>query len=238
MTYSIVLNGREIAYELQRKKVKNINLRIRSDCTVYVSANSRVADSVIEGFLQKKANYIISALDKYTQIAKYATYKHNYVTGESFRYLGKELRLVVAQGENNVSYDGVHLTMNVKDIYDITTKEKLIRKWYDTQCREVFAEIISDTFSIFKKYGVAMPRVTLRKMSSRWGSCQPKRGSITLNKKLIETPRNAIEYVIMHEFVHFLHPNHSSKFYEMLATLMPDWKTRKKNLETTAFNAS
>jgi len=137
-----------------------------------------------------------------------------------------------------VSYDGVYLTMNVADIYDNTIKEKLILKWYDTKCREVFAEIISDTFPIFKKYGVAMPRLTLRNMSSRWGSCQPKRGIITLNKKLIETPRNAIEYVVMHEFVHFLYPNHSSRFYEMLATLMPDWKARKKNLETTAFNAS
>jgi len=68
-------------------------------------------------------------------------------------------------------------------------------------------------------------------MISRWGSCQPKRGIITLNKRLIETPRICIEYVVMHEFIHFLHPNHSKMFYDLLSTLMPDWRERKNTLE-------
>ena len=56
MNKSITLNGREITYELERKNVKNINLRIRFDCSVYVSANTHVTDVVIEGFLQKNRN--------------------------------------------------------------------------------------------------------------------------------------------------------------------------------------
>ena len=237
MNRTITLNGRDVSYELERKKVKNINLRIRSDCTVYVSANNRVADSVIEGFLQKKSDYILSALDKYAEVAKYAVDKHSYITGESFCYFGKDLRLVVTQGKNNVSSDGVYLTMSVPDINDANLKEKLIKKWYDSRCREVFREIISEIYPVFHKYGVAIPKLTLRDMSSRWGSCQPKKGIITLNKRLIKTPRNAVEYVVMHEFVHFLYPNHSKKFYEMLYTLMPDWKIRKKLLETVVFCA-
>ena len=231
MNKSIALNGCAITYELERKKVKNINLRIRSDCSVYVSANNHVTDTVIEDFLHKKADYIISALNKYTDIAKYADAKRDYVTGESFRYLGKELRLVVVQGKNNVISDGIYLTMNAADVDDILLKEKLIGKWYDRQCAEIFAEIISEIYPIFQKHGMTMPKLTIRDMSSRWGSCQPQRGLITLNKRLIETPRNAIEYVVMHEFVHFLHPNHSAKFYETLSMLMPDWKIRKKVLE-------
>ena len=238
MIKSIDLNERKISYELERKNVKNINLRIRSDCTVYVSANNHVAESVIEGFLHKKSEYILTALNKYAEIAKYAANKHSYVTGESLRYLGKDLRFVVACGKNNISSDGVYITMNVPDICDHELKEKLINKWYDTQCKEVFNEIIASAYPIFQKYGVAMPRLMLRDMSSRWGSCQPKRGIITLNKKLIEIPRNAIEYVVMHEFIHFLHPKHSVKFYEMLSTLMPDWQARKKLLESVAFSVS
>jgi predicted metal-dependent hydrolase len=68
-------------------------------------------------------------------------------------------------------------------------------------------------------------------MTSRWGSCQPKRGTITLNKRLIETPRSCIEYVVMHEFVHFRQPNHSKNFYDLLGVLMPDWNERKATLE-------
>jgi len=233
----IYLNGRKVVYELERKKVKNINLRIRRDCSVYVSANIHVTVSVIEGFLQEKSSYILSSLDKYAEIAKYADNKHSYATGESFRYLGKDLRLVVTKGENGVSSDGVYLTLNVKNIKDTALKKKLIDKWYDIQCREISTKIINDIFRVFKKYKVVMPKLLLRNMISRWGSCQPKNGKITLNKRLIETPRNAFEYVVMHEFIHFLHPNHSNSFYELLSTLMPDWKLRKRLLETTAFYA-
>ena len=235
MNKVIYLDGRKIVYKLDRKKVKNINLRIRHDCSVYVSANRKVTDNVIEEYLQKKSVYILSALDKYSEIAKYTDNIYNYVSGESFRYLGKDLRLVVIQGKNRVSSDGVYLTLSVKRIKDKVLKEKLINKWLITQCREVSMEIIDMIFRIFKKYNVVMPRLVLRNMVSRWGSCRPKNGIITLNKRLIEAPRNAFEYVVMHEFIHFLYPNHSSNFYELLSTLMPDWKTRKNLLESTLF---
>jgi predicted metal-dependent hydrolase len=211
---------------------------VRSDCSVYVSANNRVADSVIEEFLNKKADFIFTAIDKYSEIAKYASTTHQYVTGESFRYIGKDLRLVVITGKNNVNSDGIYLTLIVTDIDNKTLKEKLIKKWYNTKSLEIFTEALNAIYPIFQKYGVKMPKLTLRDMTSRWGSCQPKRGVITLNKKLIETPINAIEYVVMHEFVHFLHPNHSTKFYETLTTLMPDWEERKKHLESVAFRYS
>ena len=238
MNKSIILDGRELSYEFERKNVKNINLRIRSDCFVCVSANTCVADGTIEGFMKKKASYIFSALDKYSEISKYSVNRHNYVTGETFRYLGKDLRLIVAKGKNTVSSDGIYLTLRAMDTSDAILKEKLINKWYDARCREVFIEIITATFPIFQKYGVTMPKLTFRDMSSRWGSCQTKRGIITLNRRLIESPRNAIEYVVMHEFIHFLHPNHSAKFYEILAVMMPDWKTRKKHLEADVFGVS
>ena len=237
MNRVIVLNGREITYELERKEVKNINLRIRSNYSVYVSANNSVADNVIEEFLKRKSNYILSTLNKYVEVAKYANAKYSYVTGESLRYLGKDLRIVVIEGKNNVTSDGVHLTLSVKKINDTILKERLIVKWYDGQCRDVFKEIIGEMFPVFQKYGVKLPKLTLRDMSSRWGSCQPGKGVITLNKRLIEIPRNAVQYVVMHEFVHFLQPNHSDKFYETMSALMPDWKARKKLLETEAFHA-
>ena len=84
---------------------------------------------------------------------------------------------------------------------------------------------------LFEKYGVAYPTLKIRYMTSRWGSCQPKKGIITLNSKLIEAPRNCIEYVILHELVHFIHPNHSRQFWDFVAMMMPDWKERKKELE-------
>jgi len=231
MNETIILNDREISYELTRKNVKNINLRIRSDGSVSVSANERIPLCTITGFLYKKADFILSALDKYEELRKYADGIRSYCSGESFRYLGKELRLVVSQGKNNIESDGVYLYLTVADTADVETKRKLANKWFDKQCRTLFPELINEIYPIFRKYDVPEPKLTIREMTSRWGSCQPKRGIITLNKRLIETPRSCIEYVIMHEFIHFRQPNHSKAFYELLSTLMPDWKERKSTLE-------
>ena len=68
-------------------------------------------------------------------------------------------------------------------------------------------------------------------MISRWGSCQPKRKILTFNIALLEAPLSCIEYVATHEFVHFLQPDHSRKFYQYLSMFMPDWKERKNELE-------
>jgi predicted metal-dependent hydrolase len=232
----ILLSGRNIEYELERKRVKNINLRIRADGSVYVSANKSVSLNVVEDFLTSKSAYILDAIDKYADLAKYAQSDHKFVTGENYRYLGKELRLQVSQGTPNVHSDGIYLYLAVNDVGDHKAKEELINKWYDRQCRELFPELVWRIHPVFSKYGVALPKIAFREMSTRWGSCQPKRNSITLNKRLIETPRNCLEYVIMHEFIHYLQPNHSKKFYELLSTLMPDWKERKRVLESGEYH--
>ena len=174
----------------------------------------------------------LAAIDGYCERAKYALSEHNYVAGESFKYLGKELRLKLLQGKNSVAADGVYLYLAVPDVENAGNKARQIALWYDQQCRTLFPQLIEELYPVFRKYGVPSPGLILRDMSSRWGSCQPNRNMITLNKKLIEAPRNCIEYVVMHEFLHFLHRNHSKKFYDLLSTLMPDWRERKNVLET------
>ena len=71
-------------------------------------------------------------------------------------------------------------------------------------------------------------------METSRGSCLAKKGVVTLNKRLLEAPRNCIEYVVMHELCHFIHPNHSKQFYAFLTMLMPDWKQRKEALDKSA----
>jgi predicted metal-dependent hydrolase len=232
----INLEEREIEYDLERKPVKNINLRIRANGTVYVSANASVPLRAIEDMLRKKTEFILSALEKYAELARYAPAEKAYVTGESFMYLGKDLRLQVMEGKRNeVRSDGVYLYLTVKDATSFDGKRRSVDKWMDTECRRILTHIVESIYPLFAKYNVSFPKLIFRDMTSRWGSCQPKRGLITLNKRLLEVPRNCIEYVVMHEFVHFIHPNHSKQFYEFLSVLMPDWKERKAFLEKSYF---
>ena len=97
----IELNGRTVEYDLERKNVKNLNLRIKADQSVYVSANHKVSEKTIQDFLQSKSDYILKALDRYAEMAKYAPKPKTYVDGESFRILGHDLRLKVIQGKRN-----------------------------------------------------------------------------------------------------------------------------------------
>ncbi|MDD3415418.1 MAG: SprT family zinc-dependent metalloprotease [Lachnospiraceae bacterium] len=224
---------RVLEYQLTRKQVKNINLRVKPDGQVFVSASESVPVEFIDYFVKEKQEYIIRALDKYEENRKYVSFApRQYVSGESFDILGKSLRLKVIQGkQESVTTDGVFIFLTLRNKENQKRKENLMNNWLKEMQTGTFNQISREIYQIFKKYDVEYPIVKVRYMTSRWGSCQPKRGVITLNSKLIEAPRNCIEYVVLHEFTHFIHPNHSKKFYDFVAMLMPDWKERKMELE-------
>lgn len=229
----VTCERRVLEYKLTRKTVKNINLRIKPDGTIHVSANKAVPVGYIDDFVLMKQGFIIRALERFEENQKHVTpIQREYINGESFELLGKSLRLNVIEGkQEEVSTDGVFIFLTVKNKENQKRKEKLINDWLKNQQSETFEQICKETYQIFKKYDVPYPQLKIRYMTSRWGSCQTKRGIITLNSKLMEKPRNCIEYVVLHEFAHFIHPNHSRKFYDFVAMLMPDWKDRKKELE-------
>ena len=223
----------DIPYLLTRKPVKNVNLRIKPEGEVLVSANNSVPTDFIDAFIEKKQRYVFSVLSRYEEKKKlFQAVPKRYVSGESYDLLGKSLRLKVeANKEENVYTDGVYIFLKVKDKDDFRHKEIMMSKWLKQYQTTVFEELLQEKYLLFEKYGVTYPTLKIRNMTSRWGSCQPKKGIITLNSKLIEAPRNCIEYVILHELVHFIHPNHSRQFWDFVAMMMPDWKERKEELE-------
>lgn len=230
----IEIGGRTIEYNLERKNVKNLNLRIKADQSIYVSANCEVSEKNIQDFLQSKTDYILKALDRYAEMAKYAPKPKMYIDGETYTILGHELRLKVKQGKRNSAVsDGVYITLIVKDPSDSNMKKRTMDNWIKKQCQEHIQNVCESVYPRFQKYGVEFPVLRFRNMVSRWGSCQPKRKILTFNIALIEAPLYCIEYVVTHEFVHFLQPDHSRKFYQYLGMFMPDWKERKKTLEKT-----
>lgn len=236
MIKTINLKGHKINYNLERKNVKNINLRIKADQSIYMSANYNVSDADIEEFLRSKADYIIKALEYYADMAKYAPKPKKYIDGESFKILGHDLRLKVVQGKRNmVESDEAYITLTVKDVTNFEMKKKTMDKWLKNYCKEIVSVVCESVYPKFQKYGIEFPALRFRNMISRWGSCQPKRKILTFNISLIEAPLSCIEYVVTHEFTHFLQPNHSKKFYNQLVMFMPDWKERKNILEKNCF---
>ena len=231
MIKQIRLNGQTVRYELQRKRVKNINLRVRTDGSVALSAAPHVPQRVIDEFLLANADRILAALTKCEEAARNTPKPLQYVSGENIRVLGEDKPLLVVKGSRNtVTFDGVTVTLTVKDTTDTACKQRLINQWLRALCRDTVTALCQRIYPLFSKYGFVFPEIRFRSMLSRWGSCQPTRKILTFNTALIALPLPCIEYVVMHEFTHFLHADHSGRFYESLSRLMPDWKERKELL--------
>lgn len=223
----------DIKYTLTYKKVKNINLRIKFDGSVLVSAPQYVDVFRIDEFVRSKGEYVLSAIEKFKKSQSFKPSPKKYVSGESFKILGKDLRLkVIISNEEEVYSDGVFIYLKVRSD-DFSRKQNLMNKWISKQTIEIYNEIAHEVYKKFEKYGVSFPQIKIRKMTTKWGSCQPVREIITLNSRLIEVTRSCIEYVITHEFCHFIQPNHSKDFYSLLHVMMPDWKQRKNILEAS-----
>lgn len=232
---SVVVESREICYQIERKNVKNLNLRVRKDGSVLVSANEIVPCEEVDLFIQRKGSYILKAIDHFSEMAQYKPQPKQYVSGETFFIQGRGLRLQVSQAKKDaITSDGIYIRLEVKDVNDIESRRRLVTRFIDRECKMVFNEVMEELYPLVKKYDIEKPSLRIRDMETRWGSCLTKKKIITLNKRLLEASRSCIEYVVMHELCHFMYPNHSKHFYAFLTMLMPDWKERKKNLEKEA----
>ncbi len=233
MTETINIGGRNLTYELIRKKVKNINLHVKADGRIIISANSRVSKRYIEDFILRKADWIENALKRFENREAGSEKEFEPADGECIRLLGREHTVaVLACARNRIEINEGRIYIYTKYPEDKDKIMLLWNKWYKTFTKEVLTRVVKELHPEFLPYHVDMPLVKTRKMKTRWGSCSVYRGMITLNTALIHAPIECIEYVAAHELTHFLHPDHSRKFYNMLGIIMPDYKMRKKQLET------
>lgn len=179
MIKKIVLSDKTVNYELTYKNVKNINLRIKPDGTVCVSANKRVSEKVIDEFMISKSEFILKALKTFEE------------------------------------------------------KSAKIQKQYfsEDEICHVILNIVDTVYPYYREKGIEYPKIKFRKMVSRWGSCHIQKGILTFNKNLMYAPKDCVQYVVFHEFTHFIHPNHSKDFYDELSEVCPDWKKRRKALK-------
>lgn len=234
MFRTVNADGNAINYTLERKSVKNINLRIKADQSVFVSAPKDVAAKLVDAFVIEKSAYILRAIKRFKDKKRFETLDNSFVDGESVKLFGRNMRLKIKTASRNaVESDESYVTLFVKDSKNVEMKKRLLDTWLRKKCMEEVTAICKKVYPKVKKYGIEFPEIQMREMVSRWGSCSPKKGFVTFNTALVTMPVSCIEYVVTHEFTHFLYPNHSKKFYEQLATFMPDWEERKRRLENT-----
>ena len=231
-TYEIAYGEEIIKFSVERKKVKNVNLNIKVNGDVIVTAKDEVPLEFIQSFILRKANLIIKQVKYYKAHEVKNKYEKELVSGESIKYLGKQYRLKVVESEEEyVKYLRGYIYLYVKDKSNYRKKEQLLNNWFDIKCREVFKSLYEEMYLIVSKYGVPDVKINIRKMKTRWGSCMAEKNTIILNRDLIKAPKYCIKYVVLHELVHMIYKEHNNEFYDFLFTLMPDWKERKRILD-------
>lgn len=231
MEKTIELCGRIVVYELKRKKVKNINLRIRPEGSVYVSAGQGVPLRRIEEFMRSKDRFICAALERFAQERREICQMEEYVAGEPVWVAGELLKLQIEAGPvSGGRRMGDALVLTVRGADDPESRRQAYERWQRQYCEERMTKICRIIYPRFRPYGVTFPALCFRRMRSCWGSCMPQKGKVTFNTALSGVPDACAEYVAVHEFTHFLQPDHSKNFYRLMDIFLPDWAEKKKVL--------
>lgn len=217
----------ELNYNIQRSSNrKTISLTMAPSGKLEVLAPRDVKDETIERLVQKKKFWIYK--NRKELIDKKTAFEKEYVSGESFLYLGKKFRLDVAQCEHKeLIFKQSKFILNKKEQ---EKAETFFEKWYKQKAKE---KLIPRVEKFAKQMGVNPKEIKILSMSKRWGSCTVE-GNIILNYHLIKAPLYVVDYVIVHELAHLIEHNHSDNFWKIVKTQMGDFSKQKEwlgNLE-------
>lgn len=231
--HSIVLpkSKTSVPVIIERKNMKTCRLKVFPDKTVKFSVPKATPFEWIANYLDSKSQWISGKLHGFEQTKGYAA-TTEIRNGVSIRYLGEDLIFSVSVSKKSLVFkQGKTLHVSALDINDQDKLFAQFDKWWRKESLAYLYIQLDRLYPIIEKYRLPKPQIALRKMKTLWGSCSPNRGCITFNQYLTKAKPACIEYVVLHELVHFLYPNHSKQFYNFLSSHMPDWKDRKKVLD-------
>jgi len=194
-----------------------------------INAPHTMSQSVIDGFITEKYAWIKSQQNKIKNLPsiKLPTYTNN----ERHEFMGASYKLQLVQSNQS------QVILKPEEMLVFHRKNSSIKNildsWYKQQSLEYLTE---RTYELAEKFNFPKIRsIKVRKMRARWGSCSSL-SDITYNIHLIKTSNECIDYVIIHELCHLIHPNHSRNFYQLQTQLNPQWKTQKQLLNQTVLS--
>ena len=222
--------SKKIEAEVIYSNRKTLDLRVFPEGNVQITAPLNTSIELIVEKVKPKSKWVIQQQKTFELYRPFAKEKL-FTPGETHRYLGRQYKLTIEKKEKG--YTKISLAKGLMHIE--TTKdevEPIITKFYKSKADIIFPELLDKLmkeFPMFQTFEISLSHKFLKK---RWGSCATD-GKILLNTELIKASKICIEYVIIHELCHLMHPNHSKEFYNLLTDLLPNWKKIKHKLETT-----
>ena len=229
-SHYISFGKKRIFFDLEHRRRKTLSITVFPNLSVKVVAPESATLEKVKSRVKKRAPWILKQ-KLYFEDFLPASPPKKYISGESFRYLGRQYRLkVIKSKREEVKLKGRFITVYTANKSNTQKIKRLLNAWYREHARRRFEDRIEALFPKLKKHNPKQPTLELKKMAKRWGSCSVN-GKILLNPELIKTPTQCIDYVIMHELCHLVEPNHSSRYFKLLDEVCPKWRQVKQKLE-------
>jgi predicted metal-dependent hydrolase len=226
----ITYSTHKLEYRLRFSARRTMAITVHPDGAIEVVAPKGTDSKDVEGRVRKRARWIVRQLLYFDQFRPRSK-PRRYVGGETHLYLGRQYRLkLVKSVRDDVKLKGGLLVVASPSYKNSRRVKRLLEAWYYKKAKARILERFEALAPRFDRMECQVSTPIFRTMPRRWGS-YTKTGRIVLNPDLVRAPRACIDYVITHELAHAVYSNHSAKFYDLLDTLMPDWKPRKARLE-------
>ncbi|KUG03533.1 putative metal-dependent hydrolase [hydrocarbon metagenome] len=225
MQLSFQYEDNTILFDVDYSRRKTIVISVETSGKVSVAAPEGISDDELLTRVKSKAGWIIKKLCQIQDIQPVPLPKM-FVSGESFLYLGNKylLKIVI---DNMIEKPEVGICEGIFTVItptpDPETLKKSIEAWYRSQAQEYIQERITYYQTLL---GVKPVRVKIKNQQKRWGSCSSL-GNLNFNWRAVMAPEPVMDYLIVHELCHLVHPNHSKAFWHLVSAIIPDYKERR-----------
>ena len=227
-TTSAYLTIRGIDIDVVYKEIKNLHIGVYPPLgRVRVAAPQQLNDDQVRLAVIQRLPWIKRQRDQ-LQAAQRQT-EREMVTGESHFVWGSRLRLKVVErpGRPDIEVDGNRLLLYVVADSSVESRREVLEQWYRTQLRLAIPPLIEKWET---KLGVTVPKWSIRRMKTKWGSCNRETGHIWLNVELAKKHPESLEYLTVHEMTHLLERTHGPRFAKLMDGYLPDWRALRDRL--------
>ena len=215
--------------DVVRKDIKNLHLGVYPpNGRVRISVPLRINDDAVRTAIVSRMGWIRKQQRKFAKQNRQS--KREMITGESHYFQGNRYRIDVIEhnGPPKVFLrNNKKLEMRVRPGTSKDKRDALIQKWYRSRLRELIPELVAKWEPLI---GVKVAEWRIKKMKTRWGSCNIDARRIWLNLELVKKSPSCLELIVVHEMVHLLERRHNDRFKSLMDRFLPQWKLYQDEL--------
>ena len=203
----------DIEYDvvISKKNNKNTYIRVKEDLKIYVTTNYFVTNGMVKKILDNNYDYLKKNIERM---------KIKHEKESEFYFLGKKYDIIIIDNKK----------IEIMDNRIYVKSMDSLNRWLKKEIKRIFKERLDAIYNIFDE-NILYPNLRLRHMTTRWGVCNKKTITVTLNTELIKYNIRCLDYVIVHELSHLVYFNHSKDFWNLVSKYCPNYKEIKKELK-------